>query len=308
MLEKLRWGIIGCGNVSGDFAKAINYTTQNNIISAVAARDLNKAQEFVKINDLGDNVKAYGSYTELFKDESCDIVYIGVLNHFHKPLVLEALDNEKHVVCEKPMGLDFSETKEMIEKAKEKGLFLMEGYWTCFFPAFKAFHENLKKIENLNLAISECGFAHHAPNKLEKSLGGGDLMATGCYNIMTILSVFENETIKKITSNGGKNESGVDLWSSILIEFESGKIASIFNTSLATTPSSFFVSGSNGYVKIPEMLWCPTKILVNVDNNLEGFCFKLNKSKDGKEKEFQYPRAQGFCYEQDHVFECLQKG
>uniref|UniRef100_A0A914Q2R9 Trans-1,2-dihydrobenzene-1,2-diol dehydrogenase n=1 Tax=Panagrolaimus davidi TaxID=227884 RepID=A0A914Q2R9_9BILA len=160
MYEKLHWGIIGCGNVSSDFANAFNYTTHNHVISAVAARNLNKAKEFVSNNGFK-GAKAYGSYTELFKDEIVDIVYIGVLNHCHKPLVFEALENGKNVICEKPIGLNFSETKEMIEKAKEKGLFLMEGYWTCFFPAFNALQENLKKIENFNVVLSECGFAHH---------------------------------------------------------------------------------------------------------------------------------------------------
>lgn len=68
MIETLHWGIVGCGNVSGDFSNALFYTAQNHVISAVAARDLNKAKQFAESHGFKE-AKAYGSYTELFKDE-----------------------------------------------------------------------------------------------------------------------------------------------------------------------------------------------------------------------------------------------
>lgn len=55
-----------------------------------------------------------------------DIVYVGLLNHQHKAVVLKALENGKHCLCEKPLGLNAKEVREMVEAARERKLFLME--------------------------------------------------------------------------------------------------------------------------------------------------------------------------------------
>lgn len=55
-----------------------------------------------------------------------DIVYIGLLNHQHKEAVLNALEHGKHCLCEKPLGVNAKEVRAMVQKAKERKLFLME--------------------------------------------------------------------------------------------------------------------------------------------------------------------------------------
>lgn len=54
------------------------------------------------------------------------------------------LENGKNVLCEKPLSQSYKETKELIELAKTKKLFLMEGMWSRFFPAYEALDQHIQ--------------------------------------------------------------------------------------------------------------------------------------------------------------------
>ncbi len=77
-----------------------------------------------------------------------DVVYIGSVNPQHLPLVKLSLNNGKHVLCEKPLGINVKETKEMLALAKSKNLFLMEAIWSRFFPVYQ---ELKKRIDSGSL-------------------------------------------------------------------------------------------------------------------------------------------------------------
>lgn len=74
-----------------------------------------------------------------------EVVYVGLMNHLHYEVVLKALDNGKHVVCEKPFAPNYKQAKTMVDKAKEKKLFLMEGAWSRFFPAWQLLRKEIKE-------------------------------------------------------------------------------------------------------------------------------------------------------------------
>lgn len=69
----------------------------------------------------------YGCYDEVYNDSDVDIVYIGIPHAFHKDECLKAIENGKHVLCEKPFALNSGEAREVFEAAEKKGVFIMEG-------------------------------------------------------------------------------------------------------------------------------------------------------------------------------------
>ena len=107
------------------------YNSLDAQVVAVGARELKSAEEFASKFNIP---KAYGSYDELVKDPEVEIVYVSVIHPYHKQGVSLALNNGKHVLCEKPFTVTSKETEELIKLAKEKDLFLMEAFWTRFFP------------------------------------------------------------------------------------------------------------------------------------------------------------------------------
>lgn len=72
-----------------------------------------------------------------------DIVFVSVLNLQHYDITKLMLENGKHVLCEKPMGMNYNQTKSLVDLAREKKLFLLEGMWSRFFPAYDALEQHI---------------------------------------------------------------------------------------------------------------------------------------------------------------------
>ena len=92
-------------------------------IVAVAGRSLERAKEFAARFSVA---KAYGSYEQLAQDSDVDIVYVGTINSAHYDCCMKMFKYNKHVLCEKPLTLNAIQTRQLIEAARSKKLFLME--------------------------------------------------------------------------------------------------------------------------------------------------------------------------------------
>uniref|UniRef100_A0A2K6DXH8 Trans-1,2-dihydrobenzene-1,2-diol dehydrogenase n=1 Tax=Macaca nemestrina TaxID=9545 RepID=A0A2K6DXH8_MACNE len=120
----LRWGIVSVGLISSDFTAVLQTLPRSeHQVVAVAARDLSRAKEFAQKHDIP---KAYGSYEELAKDPNVEVAYVGTQHPQHKAAVMLCLAAGKAVLCEKPMGVNAAEVREMVTEARSRGLFLME--------------------------------------------------------------------------------------------------------------------------------------------------------------------------------------
>jgi predicted dehydrogenase len=67
-MEILRWGIVGCGNISSDFVIALRLAKRNHKVVAAASRSIEKATKFAK--KFSDDIRSYGNYSDLFKDDN----------------------------------------------------------------------------------------------------------------------------------------------------------------------------------------------------------------------------------------------
>ena len=137
----LRWGILGAGNISGMWVEAL-HACEGATVSAVAARELNRAKEFARKYGVA---TAYGDYRQMVAADDVDIVYIGTINPLHKEHTLLAIEAGKHVLCEKPLTVNLSDAEEMYAAAEEKDVMMQDGMWTRFFPA----------VEHARVAIEE---------------------------------------------------------------------------------------------------------------------------------------------------------
>lgn len=144
---QLRWGIIGTGRICQDFCLALlTCSADEHRIVAVGARTKAQSEKFVQDFSLGDDVRVYGTQEDVYRDENVDIVYIGTIEQFHRKLTIEALENEKHVLCEKPLAMNEDEVKQMIETARRKKKFFMEAIWSRFFPIYDHLRDAVKQI------------------------------------------------------------------------------------------------------------------------------------------------------------------
>lgn len=88
-----------------------------------------------------------------------DVVYVGVANNQHFQVAMIMLENGKHVLCEKPLCMTYSEASTLIDFARSKNLFLLEGMWSRFFPAYEALdkHVSSGSLGDVYLVRAEFG-------------------------------------------------------------------------------------------------------------------------------------------------------
>ena len=212
-----------------------------------------------------------------------DIVYVNVIHPVHKANTILALENGKHVLCEKPLAMNAKEVEEMIKVAKDKNLMLMEAVWTRFFPAidkvtrYKKTFTNTTQVRQLlnENAIGKVHFAHatfgfkHSgqPRLVDRDLGGGALLDVGIYVLSFASMIFGGKYPTSIDVSGSLLPSQVDGQSHITLKYPDNQVASLYCSILEETPREAVVIGTNGYIKIHAPFWCPTKISLHIGNN-----------------------------------------
>ncbi|XP_063800079.1 trans-1,2-dihydrobenzene-1,2-diol dehydrogenase-like [Pseudophryne corroboree] len=296
-----KWGICSAGKISNDFMVALQtLPAQDHQAVSVAATDLKRAKEFAQTHNIP---KVYGSYEELAKDPSIDVVYVGVLHIVHREVVLMFLQNRKNVVCEKPLAMNSSEVKELTLAARKYNVFFMEAMWSRFFPVYDQIRTLLsqKAIGDVKVVRAEFGSnQYHVPRAVKKELGGGALLDIGCYCIQFALMVFKDEKPESVTARGFLYETGVDETITIVLQYPGKRQAILTCTMMVAMPNQAAICGSTGMIQVPSCMWCPTSVILNGKETK----FPLPPSK----KAMHFTNSTGLSYEAEHVRQCLLKG
>ena len=128
-MNKLRYAIIGCGEIAYWQAKGIA-RTENSVVSA--CMDVNKdyADKFGKAH----NCKTYRDVAGVCKDHEVDAVIVCLPHFLHKPVALECAKAGKHVVMEKPIATSLADADEIIKTCKDAGVKLAVPYVNRYLP------------------------------------------------------------------------------------------------------------------------------------------------------------------------------
>src|SRR5207253_1326857 len=125
MSDRLRWGILGTGNIARQFADGIGRSARRGGVTAVGSRSPDSANAFAESRQI-QNV--HGSYDALLADPAVDAVYNSLPNSLHHEWTIKALRAGKHMLCEKPFALTASQSKEMFDAARKAGKVLVEAF------------------------------------------------------------------------------------------------------------------------------------------------------------------------------------
>ena len=294
MSKNYRWGILGAGRIAEKFCTALCFV-EGSEVYAVASRDMAKAKDYAsKFNA----AVFYNSYEELVKDENVDIIYIATPHAFHYEQTMLCLDNNKPVVCEKPMSLSHKQTSKMIAVATQKKLFLMEGMWTRFMPFLEKILSLIKEDVIGRPQYVNADFGFTAPVDLRgrlynKSLGGGSTLDIGVYCIfLATLLLGESPLIKTVAKI---EETGVDGYANVIMQYGGGETAHILTSIIFNTALEAEIIGSKGRIKINSPWYKATEFSVHLVND--------------ESESFSMPHAaNGFEYEIREVMRCLDNG
>jgi predicted dehydrogenase len=180
--KKLRWGVLGAANIGKVAVNPAIQASRNGTLVAVASRDAARARAFA---DAASIPKAYGSYEELLDDPDVDAVYVPLPNALHHAWTVRAVEQKKHVLCEKPLAMSAAECVSMQRAAEANGVLLMEAFMYRFHPRTADVIARLRggALGEVRAIRSAFTFRLVRPEniRLSAELGGGALMDVGCY-------------------------------------------------------------------------------------------------------------------------------
>lgn len=267
--NRINWGIIGLGNIANQFAADLVLIEEANLV-AVASRSIEKARDFANQYNCQ---KAYDSYEALFADDEVDIVYIATPHDSHAELSIRALENDKHVLCEKPMALSYNDAVRMIEASKKHNKFFMEAFWTRFIPSVKEVLEKVNQgiIGDVNYVKADFNFYadEAAGGRLfDKKLGGGALYDIGVYPLF--LSYIMLGIPKEIIAKSIYSKNGIDLQTSMILSYEKGQ--AILNASInSESDMKAVIGGTQGHIQLNAPWYVADGYLIVKDNQEEKF-------------------------------------
>lgn len=247
-------GILGAGTIAAKMSETIN-SMDNVTLAAVGSRDINKAKNFAE--KFGAK-KAYGSYEELVKDESLDLIYVATPHSRHYEDCMLCLENKKNVLCEKAFTANAKQAREIIAFAEERGLFISEAIWTRFLPMRKKLDEIIRSgvIGDISSLTACLGYSlGHIERLCKPELAGGALLDLGVYTINFALMAFGDE-INRIKSSCVKNEYGVDANNSIIIDFKDGRTAILHSNMKARLDNRGIIYGDKGRIEFENINNC----------------------------------------------------
>lgn len=219
-------------------------------LAAIASRDFERACDAASILAIP---KAYGSYDDLLADASIEAVYIPLPNHLHTPYAIRALEAGKHVLCEKPAGLNADEIRSLIAARDATGKLCSEAFMIRTHPQWERAIDIARSGELGDIRIVSAAFSYfnRDPSNIRNmpGIGGGATYDIGCYAVYSARLLFGEEPIRAAAAMELDPEFQVDRLSSGLLEFPSGQAH--FHVSTQLVPYQRVIAfGTKGRVEI----------------------------------------------------------
>ena len=263
MPGRIKWGILGTGRMARNFAAALN-NLEDAELYGIGSRSEHKAEAFSCEYSVP---KCFHGYERLAADPNIDVVYIATPPSLHKENCLMCLQHGKAVLCEKPFTVNATEAVAIINCARERQLFLMEAMWTRFIPAAIKLKECIADnvIGDIQYLFAGGAFIPDFDPDFyvfRRELGGGVLLDAGVY--LVSLASWLLGYPAKIQSTGRLNSRGVDDHDALLLEYDSGAIASLYVSMRTKSRPDITILGSKGKIYVHPPLFCPSKITLNL--------------------------------------------
>lgn len=258
--EKLRIGIIGAGWIAEKAAITLNGLTECECY-AIASRSLEKAEAFANQWNV---TRAYGSYAELLADPNVDLVYVATPHSHHYDVTRQALLADKPCLVEKAFMANYRQSKEIVDLAHERKIFLAEAIWTRYQPVVKTVRDliNSGRIGMPRLVTATLGYSMgEKPRIMQPDLCGGALLDLGVYALNFVRMFFPADIIS-MESTCVKSKTGMDLTNAMTLVLSDGMLCNLQSSAACVGDNIGVIAGTDGNLII-DNINNPQKITVN---------------------------------------------
>ena len=250
-MKKYNWAILGAGNIGREMAKSLNEV--NGDVYGVANSNLEKAKRFAKEFNVS---KVYDTCDDLINDPNVDIVYIATPHNAHYEYLLKAVQNGKHVLCEKAITVNAKQLNEVVSIAKEKNVVVAEAMTLYHMPLYKKLREIIDsgaigKVKMVQVSFGSCKEYDVTNRFFNKELAGGALLDIGVYAV-SFARFFMDSNPKNIITMAKLFETGVDEQSGIIMKNDEEQMAVVSLTMRAKQPKRGIVAGEKGYIEVTD--------------------------------------------------------
>ncbi len=295
-----RWGILATGNIAHKLADAVGASDTAELV-AVGSRTQAAADAFARKYGLS-RAGSHGSYDALLEDPDVDVVYVSTPHPMHAEWTIKALEAGKHVLCEKPMGVNHPEVMAMVETAAFHERFLMEAFMYRTHPQTAKALELIRdgaigEVRQMNMSF---GFAspYRPEGRLHANeLAGGGIMDVGCYPV-SMARLVAGEEPDAVAGFAQLSSTGVDAWACGLLRFPGGAIARVSTAVQLGLDNNVEIFGSAGAIRI-DLPWSGSR----PDGRWE---FELVRG--GKRETIRGRTKPLYVHEVDAVAEALNDG
>jgi predicted dehydrogenase len=259
-MQKLRWGLIGCGDIASKRVAPALRDLPNCELTAVARNRSDLAPSFAE--RFGAR-RWFADWPALVRDEEIDAVYIATPVHLHADQTMAAAEAGKHVLCEKPMALNVADCERMIAACRAHHVKLGVAYYRHFYPVVARVKDIIHSGEIGRPVITQINVFERfnpEPNHPRRWLvekvkaGGGPMFDFGCHRIEILLNVFGQITRTIGSTSSVLFDREVEDTAVALFEFES-RMRSMLTVTHASSDSQDTMSifGSAGSIHIPVL-------------------------------------------------------
>jgi predicted dehydrogenase len=281
MPRKIRFGVLGAAKIALRKVIPAMQLSEETEVAAIASREITKAREAASALGVA---KAYGSYEDLLADPDIDAIYNPLPNHLHVKWSVAAAAAGKHLLCEKPLGLNVQEVRELIAARDRYRIVAAEAFMIRCHPQWLRAKEIVDsgEIGELRSIIGAFSYFNDDPANIRNKadLGGGGLMDIGCYPIHASRYLFGDNPRNVCSRIERHAEFGTDILTSAILNFSNGHC--IFTCSTQMSPyQRMQLIGTKGRVEIeipfnapPD---APTRILVDLGGALDGSSVRVEE-------------------------------
>jgi predicted dehydrogenase/aryl-alcohol dehydrogenase-like predicted oxidoreductase len=236
---------------------------------AVGSQSRESAEKF------GDELsiaRRHASHDSLLADESVQAVYISTPHPAHAEWAIKAAQAKKHILCEKPLGLNHGEAMAVIEAAGENDVFLMEAFMYRCAPQTRKLIELIRERAIGDVRVIHATFSFHWPKPFNaesratsNALGGGGILDVGCYCISMSRLIAGAATGREFADPADLRAVGhvgaisrVDEWAVASLRFPGGIVAQVATGVQCDQETGVWIYGSEGNIHVPSP-WLPAR-------------------------------------------------
>jgi predicted dehydrogenase len=291
---EIRWGIVGPGNIAAKVVEDFAVVDGARVV-AVASRSLDRAQAFAERHGVD---RAHGSYLDILADPDVDVLYVATPHSQHHAVALAALRAGKALLIEKAFTATTPGAAEIVDLARETGVFVMEAMWTRFQPAVVALRElvadgAIGEVRSVQADLGGTREYDPAHRLFDMSQGAGALLDLGVYVVSFAQMLLG--TPERVAAAGSLAPTGADAEASLLLDYGDGRTATLMTSLRNALPGQGRVFGTGGWIDVLPRFHHPTTIV-------------LHRTGDEPRTITRQPLGAGYAHELIEVTECLRAG